>query len=45
MAQNMGKVVQIIGPVIDVEFEPGQLPELYTALRVHEGDVRLTAEV
>ncbi len=45
MATNVGKVVQVIGPVLDVEFEPEQLPELYTALRVEEGDVRLTAEV
>jgi len=45
MAQNFGKVVQVIGPVIDVEFEPEHLPELYTALRVEEGEVRLTAEV
>ncbi len=45
MAVNVGKVVQVIGPVLDVEFEPEQLPELYTALRVEEGDVRLTAEV
>jgi F-type H+-transporting ATPase subunit beta len=50
MAENFGKVVQVIGPVIDVEFEPERLPELYTALRVDcEGAagarVRLTAEV
>ena len=29
-----GKVVQVIGPVIDVEFEAGHLPEIYNALRV-----------
>jgi F-type H+-transporting ATPase subunit beta len=29
-----GKVIQIIGPVIDVEFEPGELPEIYNALRI-----------
>src|SRR5512142_2496881 len=50
MAENVGKVVQVIGPVIDVEFEPERLPELYTALRVDgEGSagepVHLTAEV
>jgi len=45
MAQNTGKVVQVIGPVIDVEFEPEHLPELLTAVTVSEGDVRLTAEV
>src|SRR5688572_22230835 len=32
--QNVGKIVQIIGPVIDVEFEAGHLPEIYNALRV-----------
>jgi F-type H+-transporting ATPase subunit beta len=29
-----GKVIQIIGPVVDVEFEPGELPEIYNALRI-----------
>jgi F-type H+-transporting ATPase subunit beta len=32
--QRIGKIVQVIGPVIDVEFEAGQLPEIYHALRV-----------
>ena len=32
-AQNTGKVVQIIGPVIDVEF-PAGLPAIYNALQV-----------
>src|SRR5213594_318347 len=31
---NVGKIVQIIGPVIDVEFEAGHLPEIYNAIRV-----------
>ncbi|HXV91313.1 MAG TPA: F0F1 ATP synthase subunit beta [Gemmatimonadales bacterium] len=31
---SIGKVVQVIGPVIDVEFEPEHLPELYNALVV-----------
>jgi F-type H+-transporting ATPase subunit beta len=30
----VGKVVQIIGPVVDVEFEGGHLPEIYNALRI-----------
>jgi F-type H+-transporting ATPase subunit beta len=30
--QNVGKVVQVIGPVLDVEFEAEHLPELYNAL-------------
>jgi F-type H+-transporting ATPase subunit beta len=32
--RNVGKIVQVIGPVIDVEFEAGSLPEIYNALRV-----------
>jgi len=48
--RNVGKVVQVIGPVIDVEFEPEKLPELYNALRVdYAGDgtppVHVTLEV
>jgi F-type H+-transporting ATPase subunit beta len=48
--KNIGKVVQVIGPVIDVEFAAEKLPELYTALKVDAagatGDrVRLVAEV
>ena len=31
---NIGKVVQVIGPVIDVEFEGGYLPAVYNALRI-----------
>ena len=30
----VGKVVQIIGPVLDVEFSEGYLPPIYQALRV-----------
>ena len=33
-ARNIGKVVQVIGPVLDIEFESEHLPELYNALRV-----------
>src|ERR1051325_2701348 len=47
---NVGKVVQVIGPVLDVEFEPEHLPELYNAVVIdHAGHaapgIRLTAEV
>src|SRR5213082_3089539 len=46
---NVGKVVQVIGPVLDVEFEPEHLPEIYNALLIeHRGNgapIRLTAEV
>jgi F-type H+/Na+-transporting ATPase subunit beta len=29
-----GRIVQVIGPVVDVEFEPGRLPAIYNALEV-----------
>jgi F-type H+-transporting ATPase subunit beta len=31
---NEGQIVQVIGPVVDVEFEPGKLPAIYNALEV-----------
>ena len=31
---NVGKVTQVIGPVVDVEFPPGKLPAIYNALEV-----------
>src|SRR2546430_17666508 len=37
--QNVGKVVQVIGPVLDVEFEPEHLPEIYNAIVIdHRGN-------
>ena len=44
-ATNVGRVVQVIGPVLDVEFEPQKLPELYNALVIEQPGVRLVAEV
>ena len=35
---KVGKVVQIIGPVIDVEFEGGDLPAIYNAIEIDAGD-------
>src|SRR5882762_3841436 len=43
--RNVGKIVQVIGPVIDVEFEPEQLPELYNAVTVKLDSGQLVAEV
>jgi F-type H+-transporting ATPase subunit beta len=34
MARAKGRVIQVMGPVVDVEFPPGELPEVYTALRL-----------
>jgi F-type H+-transporting ATPase subunit beta len=33
-SQDIGKVVQVIGPVLDVEFDPESLPEIYNALEL-----------
>src|SRR5438270_4929596 len=48
--QKMGKVTQVIGPVVDVEFPPGALPEIYTALTLSNAGIssdpdNLTVEV
>ncbi len=32
--QHVGKIIQVIGPVMDVEFEQDHLPEIYNALRI-----------
>ena len=34
---STGKIVQIIGPVVDVEFPPDRLPAIYNALRIRRG--------
>ena len=38
MENNEGVITQIIGPVIDVEFKQGELPDIYTALKIHNED-------
>src|SRR5207245_8669270 len=47
---KLGKVTQVIGPVVDVEFPPGSLPEINTALLVSNAAIssepdNLTIEV
>jgi len=34
MAENIGKIAQVLGAVVDVEFEPGNLPPVLTALTI-----------
>lgn len=34
MGENIGKITQVMGPVVDVEFEQGNLPFIYTALAI-----------
>ena len=34
MSKNIGKIVQVIGPVVDIVFENGELPDLLTAIEI-----------
>ncbi|WP_022850499.1 F0F1 ATP synthase subunit beta [Limisalsivibrio acetivorans] len=46
MAENVGKIVQVIGPVVDVKFEPGKMPEIYNALSItNKEGVEIICEV
>jgi F-type H+-transporting ATPase subunit beta len=50
MAENSGRVVQVIGPVLDVEFDASHLPDIYNALKLTSKndagqEVELVAEV
>lgn len=45
MAENIGRVVQIIGPVIDIRFENGELPMIYNAIKIENNGVNIVAEV
>ncbi|MFA7179380.1 MAG: hypothetical protein WC075_05600, partial [Dehalococcoidales bacterium] len=40
-----GKVVQVIGSVVDVEFPSNQMPALFNALKIEIGELKLTLEV
>lgn len=45
---NKGRVLQVMGPVVDVEFERGQLPEILNAVKIQssgEKNIDLTVEV
>ncbi len=42
---NIGKVCQVMGPVVDVRFENGCLPSIYNALTIPVGNRTLTVEV
>jgi F-type H+-transporting ATPase subunit beta len=44
-ATNTGLITQIIGPVVDVEFSNGKLPQIYNALRIGEGESSVVCEV
>ena len=43
--QNVGKVVQVVGPVLDIRFENGQLPALMNAIHVDNNGETVVCEV
>ncbi len=47
--QNVGRIVRVVGPVIDVEFDPDKMPGIYNALTIdgttEMGDIHLLLEV
>jgi F-type H+-transporting ATPase subunit beta len=48
--KTIGKIIQVIGPVVDVEFPSGSLPEIYNALEIKATnpagqEINLTTEV
>lgn len=46
MANNIGKIVQVIGPVVDIRYAAGNLPALNNAIVVDKGEgQRITVEV
>ena len=42
---SIGRVVQIMGPVVDIEFPAGELPNIYDAVEITRDDGRLIVEV
>ena len=42
---SIGTVVQVIGPVLDIRFGDGELPQLLNAVEVENGEKKLVVEV
>ncbi len=43
--KHVGKVIQVTGPVLDIRFGEGELPDLHSAIEIQNGDATLVAEV
>ncbi len=43
--KNIGKVISVIGPVLDIKFENGQLPNLLNAIEIETTERKITLEV
>ena len=37
--KHIGKVIQVIGPVLDIQFKDGELPELLNAIEIDANDL------
>ena len=42
--QNVGKIIKVIGPVVDVEFQPGKLPFIMNALFINNPGISDVAD-
>ena len=45
MNRNIGQITQIMGPVLDIRFPDGKLPDLLNAIEIKNGDTLVVAEV
>jgi len=45
MANREGTVIQVVGPVLDIRFDDGCLPELLSAIEIKNGEATIVAEV
>ena len=45
MSKNTGTVIQVMGPVLDIRFADGQLPQLLSAIEIPHGENTIVAEV
>jgi len=45
MEKNIGEIVQVIGPVVDIRFNDENLPELLNAIEIEKGDETIIVEV
>ncbi len=45
MAKNIGTVIQVVGPVLDIRFQDDCLPDLLSAIEIPNGDSKIVAEV
>ena len=44
MHENIGTICQVIGPVVDIQFEQEYLPDLLNAIKIENGEETLTVE-